>query len=211
MGERIRTGEQENVPSFEEALARLDKNKDGKLGKDEIVDPKARARFDEYLDLDHSGFLESRDWSQFQERRLGENAIRAYRLGGRGDITDTNLLWKRSKSLPNVPSPLAYRGILYLLKEGGILTSYDAKTGEMLKQARLQGALGDYYSSPIAADGRIYVTSEEGKVVVIAAGAQWQVVRINTLDDECKATPAIADDKLYVRTRSALYCFAKKP
>jgi outer membrane protein assembly factor BamB len=204
-------GEQENVSSFEEALAKLDKNKDGKLGKDEIVDPKAKARFDEYLDLDDSGFLEARDWSQFQERRLGENAIRAYRLGGSGDITDTNFLWKSSKSLPNVPSPLAYRGILYLLKEGGILTSYDAKTGEILKQARLQGALGDYYSSPIAADGRIYVTSEEGKVVVITAGAQWQVVRINTMDDECKATPAIANDKLYVRTRSALYCFAKKP
>ena len=91
------------------------------------------------------------------------------------------------------------------------LTSYNAKTGEILKQARLQGALGDYYSSPIAADNRIYLTSEEGKVVVIAAGAQWQVVRINTMDDECKGTPAIADDKLYVRTRSALYCFAKKP
>ena len=66
-------GEQENVPPFEEALARLDANKDGKLSKDEIVDPKAKARFDEYLDLDDTGYLEERDWKQFQERRLGEN------------------------------------------------------------------------------------------------------------------------------------------
>lgn len=202
-------GEQENIPSFEEALTKLDTNKDGKLAKNEITDPKAQARFDEYLDLDNTGFLEEHDWKQFQERRLGENAVRAYRLGGRGDITDTHLLWKSSKSLPNVPSPLVYQGVVYLLKEGGILTAYNAKTGELLKQARLQGAPGDYYSSPIAADGRIYICSEEGKVVVIAAGAQWQVIRINALDDECKATPAIVDNKLYVRTRGALYCFSK--
>lgn len=202
-------GEQENVPSFEEALAQLDANKDGKLSKAEIKDPKVVARFDEYLDLDDSGFLEAHDWQQFRERRLGENAIRAYRLGGKGDITESHLLWKQSKSLPNVPSPLVYRGIVYLLKEGGILTAYDAKTGETLKQARLSGALGDYYSSPIAADGRIYVASEEGKVVVISAGAQWQIIRINTIDDECKATPAIAENKLYLRSRGALYCFSK--
>ncbi|MDZ4799873.1 MAG: PQQ-binding-like beta-propeller repeat protein [Bryobacteraceae bacterium] len=202
-------GEQEIVPPFQDALAKLDKNGDGKLSKEEIVDPKVKARFDEYLDLDDSGFLEEHDWKQLQERRLGENAVRAYRIGGaQGDITDTHQLWKSSKSLPNVPSPLVYQGIVYLLKEGGIFTSYDAKTGETLKQARLAGAPGDYYASPIAADGRIYAISEEGKVVVLAAGGQWQITRINTLDDECKATPAVADNKLYVRTRSALYCFA---
>jgi outer membrane protein assembly factor BamB len=202
-------GEQENIPAFKEALMKLDTNKDGKLAKEEIVDPKAKSRFEEYLDLDDSGFLEEHDWKQFQERRVGENALRAYRLGGRGDVTDTHLVWKVSKSLPNVPSPLVYRGIVYILKEGGILTSYDAKTGAMLKQARLQGALGDYYASPIAADGRIYVVSEEGKVVVIKASGQWEVIQINTMDDECKATPAIADNKFFVRTRGALYCFAK--
>jgi outer membrane protein assembly factor BamB len=98
---------------------------------------------------------------------------------------------------------------VYLLKEGGILTSLDAKSGEVLKQARLQGALGDYYSSPVAADGRIYVASEEGKIVVLKAGPQWEVLRINAMDDECKATPAIEANKMWVRTRSALYCFAK--
>jgi hypothetical protein len=97
---------------------------------------------------------------------------------------------------------------VYLLKEGGILTSLDAKTGELLKQARLQGALGDYYASPIAADGRIWVTSEEGKVVVLKAGPHWEVLRINTMDEECKATPAIEANRMWVRTRSALYCFA---
>ena len=203
-------GEQEIVPPFKEALAKLDANKDGRLSKDEITDPKVKARFDEYLDLDDTGYMEERDWQQFQERRVGENALRAYRLGGHGDLTDSDFLWKNAKSLPNVPSPLYYRGVLYTLKEGGILTSYDAKTGEVLKQARLEGALGDYFSSPVAADGKIYAISDEGKAAVIKAAAQWELLGVNDLKDGCKGTPAIVDGRLYVRTFGALYCFAKK-
>jgi outer membrane protein assembly factor BamB len=200
-------GEQEKIPSFEEATAVLDKNKDGKIAKDEMTDLKAIARFDEYLDLDHSGYLEKRDWDQFRERRLGENGLRAYRLGGTGDLTDSNLLWKYSRTLPNVPSPLIYQGVLYTLKEGGILTSFDPRTGEVLKQARLQGAPGDYYASPVAAAGKLYVVSEEGKVAVIEAGAQWKVLQVNDMGDGCKATPAIADGRIYLRTYGSLYCF----
>lgn len=201
-------GDQEVVPPFKEALAKLDTNRDGKLSKDEIVDPRAKERFEEYLDLDDSGFLEERDWAQFQERRLGENSLRAYRLGGEGDLTDSNFLWKNARSLPNVPSPLFYQGVVYTLKEGGILTSYDTKTGEILKQARIQGAIGAYYSSPIGVDGKIYAISEEGKAAVIRAGAQWEVLTVNNMGDGCKATPAVVDGKLYVRTYGALYCFA---
>jgi outer membrane protein assembly factor BamB len=203
-------GEQEIVPDWEEALAKFDRNKDGKLAKDEVSDPRAKARFEEYLDLDRTGFLEERDWKQFQERRLGEAALRAYRIGGQGDVTESNFLWKNSRSLPNVPSPLFYRGVLYTLKEGGILTSFDIKTGAILKQARLRGALGEYFSSPVAADGRIYAVSEEGKASVIQAGAQWEQLHVNDLQDGSRSTPAIVDRKLYVRTFGALYCFAKR-
>jgi len=203
-------GEQEIVPPFNEALEKLDLNKDGKLSKDEMVDTRAKNRFDEYLDLDDTGYLEERDWKQFQDRRLGENSLRAYRLGGEGDLTERGFLWKNPKSLPNVPSPLFYRGVLYTLKEGGILTSFDVKTGDVLKQARLPGAPGAYYSSPVAADGKLYTISEEGKATVIQAGPQWEILQVNDLGDGCKATPAITDRKLYVRTYGALYCFAKK-
>jgi outer membrane protein assembly factor BamB len=174
------------------------------------VDPRAKARFEEYLDLDRTGYLEARDWEQFQLRRAGENSLRAYRLGGAGDVTESHFLWKNSRSLPNVPSPLFYRGVLYTLKEGGILTSFDVKTGEILKQARLPGAPGAYYSSPVAADGKIYAISEEGKAAVIRAGAQWELLAVNNLDDGCKSTPAIAGGSIYIRTYSALYCFRKK-
>ena len=97
-----------------------------------------------------------------------------------------------------------------MLKEGGIFTSLDPATGKVLKQARLSGALGQYFSSPVAADGKIYVISEEGKAVVLKPGAQWEILQVNDLDDSCYATPAIADSRLYVRTHGAMFCFAKR-
>ncbi len=203
-------GEQEIVPPFPRALEQLDDNGDGKLSKEEIIDEKAIGRFDEYLDLDDSGFLEERDWNQFRMRREGMNALWAYRLGGEGDMTERNFMWKDSSSLPNVPSPLLYRGVLYTLKEGGILTSFDPETGEILKRARLSGALGAYYASPVASDGKIYAVSEEGKVAVIRAGAQWELLAVNAMDEGSKSTPAIVDGKLYIRTYDALYSFEQK-
>lgn len=200
-------GEQELVPPFAEALEKLDADKDGRLSKGELTDQRARNRFDEYLDLDDTGFLEERDWSQFQRRRSGMNSLWAFRLGGQGDMTERSFLWKNPRSLPNVPSPLLYRGVLYTLKEGGILTSFDPKTGEIWKQARLQGAPGAYYSSPVAGDGKLYAVSEEGKLAVVRAGAQWELLAVNELDDGSKSTPAIAGGSLYVRTYGALYCF----
>jgi hypothetical protein len=125
-------------------------------------------------------------------------------------VTETHLLWKSSRSLPNVPSPLVYLDVLYTLKGGGIFASFDIGTGEVLKQARLQGAPGDYYASPVAADGKIYAVSEEGKASVIEAGREWRVLQVNDLRDGCKGTPAIADGKLYIRTYGTLYCLSKQ-
>jgi outer membrane protein assembly factor BamB len=128
-------------------------------------------------------------------------------LGGRGDMTEKNLLWRYTKSLPNVPSPLLYKNVLYLMKEGGILTSLDAATGDVLKQSRLPDAPGPYFSSPVVADNKIYTVSEEGKVTVLKPGGQWEILAVNALNDESHATPAIADGRLYIRTGSTLYCF----
>ena len=80
----------------------------------------------------------------------------------------------------------------------------------MFKQARLAGALGRYWSSPVAADGRIFVASEDGKIVVLRAAPEWEIIAINSLDEDTFATPAILDGRIYVRTRVALYCFAKR-
>jgi outer membrane protein assembly factor BamB len=117
---------------------------------------------------------------------------------------------EHAKFLPNVPSPLLYEGVLYIVKDGGILTSIDPATGKILKQARLAGAPGTYYSSPVGGDGKLYTISLEGKASVIRVGAEWEVLATNDLGSEVLATPAIAEDRIYLRTRDQLYCFGKK-
>ena len=109
-----------------------------------------------------------------------------------------------------VPSPLYYEGVLYVLKNGGLLTSFDPKTGSVEKAGRVEGAPGSYSSSPVAAEGKIYIASEEGKVTVMKAGAEWDVMQVNDLDEGCYATPALAGGSIYLRTNDALYRFAEK-
>jgi outer membrane protein assembly factor BamB len=202
-------GNQIELPPFDEILKTADTNKDGKLAKEELTDPRHQTDFAE-SDLDKDGFLGRRDWEKYQGKRSSINSMMAVRLGGIGDMTDKSILWRYYKSLPNVPSPLLYRNVLYMMKEGGILTALDPGTGEVLKQGRLPGALDYYYSSPVGADGKIYAASQAGHVSVIRAGADWEVLARNDMDDEVYATPAPVDGKLYVRTRSALYSFGLK-
>lgn len=202
-------GQQENVPPFEEVLSRWDANKDGKLSPAEVPDTKITKAWRE-ADLDDTGFLEERDWRFIRSKRSVLNAVNAFRLGGQGDMTEKNFLWRYTKSLPNVPSPLLYKGVLYMVKEGGIVTTLEPATGKVIKQARLTGALELYFSSPVGADDKVYTMSEACKVSVLKAGGEWEILALNDLGDEsCHATPAIAGSKLYIRTRSALYCFAK--
>ena len=202
-------GNQATVPPFDEILKIADANRDGKLAKDELADPQYKKDFDD-SDLNADGFLEEREWEKYRERRTLVNSVMAIRLGGAGDMTEKSILWRHYKSLPNVPSPLLYGNVLYLVKEGGILTALDPATGRVLKQGRLKGALDFYYSSPVGADGKIFTASEDGHVSVVKAGADWEVVAVNDMDDAIHATPAPVDGRLYLRTKSALYCFGRR-
>ena len=90
-------------------------------------------------------------------------------------MTNTHVLWRFEKSLPDVSAPLVYKDVVFLFRNGGIATTLNAQTGKVLKQARLTGALEDYYASPVGAGGRVYIASEHGKVVVLRAAGDWEV------------------------------------
>ena len=111
------------------------------------------------------------------------------------------------RNLPYVPSPVLYQGVYYMVKDGGITTSINPATGEILKQGRAADSLGEYYASPVAANGKIYLLNEAGKLTVLKAGGEWEVLGVNDMGEEAYATPTIADNRIYVRTRSSLYCF----
>jgi hypothetical protein len=196
------------LPDFPEMRERFDGDKDGELSKTEIPKEWLPASWD-MQDLNKNGTLDARDWLYYQGRRTSENALLAIRLGGRGDVTASHVLWRFQKSLPDVPSVLLYRGLLYAIRNGGILTTLDPKSGDAVKQGRVREAMESYYASPVGADGKVYLASEVGKVSVLRADDDWEVLATNDLREPVYATPAIEDGKIYLRTNSTLYCFAR--
>jgi outer membrane protein assembly factor BamB len=135
--------------------------------------------------------------------------VMAVRPGTRGEISPANVAWSERKGVPGVPSPLYYNGRIYTVQNGGIVYCRAAKTGELVYSGRL-GALGYYYSSPVAADNKVYIASADGVVVVLDGGDALKVLATNKLDGAIMATPALVGDVIYVRTESHLYAFGNK-
>ncbi|HEY3138801.1 MAG TPA: PQQ-binding-like beta-propeller repeat protein [Blastocatellia bacterium] len=207
-------GKQVKTIPFEEGLAKYDKNHDGLIAKSEIsgtepMDKMLAAAF-EAFDTDRDEKLDAKDWEVFRAMMASENGLLAIKLGGDGDQTSAAIRWRYTKPVPQVPSTLLYQGVLYMVNDGGVLISFDPATGNVIKQGRLQGAIDKYFSSPVAADDKVFLIGEGGAVSVLKAAGDWQILTVNQLDDECFATPAIANGRIYVRTRSALYCFGKQ-
>jgi hypothetical protein len=207
-------GAQVKTVAWDEGLARYDKDKDGVIAKSEAVggsepmDRMLKAAF-EAFDMDRNEKLDQKDWEVFRAMMASENGLLAIKMGGEGDQTATAIRWRYQKPVPQVPSTLLYKGVLYMINDSGILISFDPATGNVLKQGRLHGAIDKYFSSPVAADDKVFLIGQGGQVSVLKAAGEWEVMAVNELDDECFATPAIADGRIYIRTRSALYSFGK--
>jgi outer membrane protein assembly factor BamB len=197
-------------PPFEDNLKKNDNDKDERLSREELKSiPEATEHFG-WVDANNDGYIDRAEWDFIRNSSTTSgHGLSAVRLGGQGDLTPTNVVWRLKKSYPSIPAPLLYQGVMYLMKEGGIVTSLNPTNGEILKQGRTPDALEEYYASPVAADGKIFMTSASGKVTVLKAGAQWEILATNDLGEECWATPAIAGGNIYIRTRNALYSFAQ--
>ena len=192
-------------PGYAQALEAFDANGDGLLSLEEFYSDKA-SRFPD-LDLSQDGLMDEEEWNYFRERMATRPGFFAVRLGGRGDISRTHREWVLDRPMGNVPSPLLYDGVIYSVRNAGILASIDAETGEILKRARLPEAVGAYFASPVAAEGKLFFVDAEGTLTVVRAAADWAVLHSLKLGEGSHATPAIADGRLYVRTFGSLYCF----
>jgi hypothetical protein len=139
-----------------------------------------------------------------------DNGILAIRMGGSGDKTAKSVKWKYHRGIPQLPSPLIYGNVLYMVNDnGGILTMLDPASGDLLKQGRLPGGSDTFYASPVAGDGKVYIASEKGQVFVLPPGAQIEPIAVNDMGDGIYATPALVDGRIYLRTLNTLYCFGK--
>jgi len=180
-------------------FAQYDADGDGRIDRQEAPEGSARRNF-EYIDLNGDKFMDAAEWEQYRKTMRAENALLAYEIGG-------GLKWRFSRSIPQLPSPLVYRSVVYMLNESGVLTTLDAATGKLHKQARLRGQADRYYASPVAGDGKIYIASHTGQVTVLKAGPEQEILFSANLDSEILATPALAGGRVLIRTKSSLLSF----
>jgi outer membrane protein assembly factor BamB len=199
-------GQQPKLPPYAEWRAAHDKDADGRVAKAE-ADATSREYFD-FIDLDKDGSVSEAEWKTNLAMMGAENGLLAFRSDLAGDVTRSGLLWTHRRSVPQLPTPVVYRGVLYMINAAGILTTLDPATGAVLTQGRLRGAVDSYYASPVAGDGKVYFFGRSGIASVLEAGAEPKPVSVSDLGDEILATPALVDGRLYLRTRAALYCFA---
>lgn len=198
------------IPAFPSVAAKYDRDKDLRLSPEEFKTDDLAEHFG-WLDDNSDGFVDAREWNVARDMGTGEFGVLAIRPGeATGQLAPTAIRWRFQKNLPFVAAPLIYQDVIYLVRDGGIITTVDPSTGQLLKEGRTKEALGQYFASPVAADGKVYLASSEGKVTVIRAGAQWEVLGVSDFGDEISATPALGDGRVYVRTRGALYCFGAR-
>jgi outer membrane protein assembly factor BamB len=149
--------------------------------------------------------------------RRPELPLFAVRQDARGDLTlpkgetsSTGIAWSYTGRGSYMPTPLAYDGILYVLANNGVLDTYEIETGKEIYRQRLPQIGSGFSASPVAADGRIYLSNEDGEIIVIAAGREFRHIATNPIGELLMATPAIANGVMFVRSASSLFAIGQR-
>jgi outer membrane protein assembly factor BamB/protein tyrosine phosphatase (PTP) superfamily phosphohydrolase (DUF442 family) len=149
--------------------------------------------------------------------RAPERPIFVIKAGARGDLTlpagktsSDTVLWSRTGRGSYMPTPLIYNGILYVLANNGTFDAYNLKTGEELYRQRLPLVGSGFSASPIASDGKIYLSNEDGEILVVSAGEKFNHISTNSMGELLMATPALSDGVMYVRSAESLFAIGRK-
>jgi outer membrane protein assembly factor BamB len=137
----------------------------------------------------------------------GKESIKAFRLGGAGDLKESNLVWEQRKGMPKVPSMIYLKPYLFAITDVGVATCMKAETGELLWQQRVGG---NFSASPVTAEGRIYFLGDDGETTVIKAAPEFTVLSKNPLNESAQASPAISQGQLFIRTERHLFAIGRK-
>lgn len=195
--------------AFWKKFERGDRNKDGVLEGEEIdlafLDPSNKGGILDREARRRAG--DNSDWRKWDADLQSDSSIQAVRAGGSGDVTKTHVLWKvKTKTPDHLVSPLLVDGRLLLPKSGGFLSCFDARKGTPLYESQRLGVTTQFLAQPVAGDGKIYLTGQTGRVIVLANEPRLKVLARNDLGEDCIGTPAIAGGRLFFRTRTKLIC-----
>jgi outer membrane protein assembly factor BamB len=192
------------LPDHAALTLQLDTGKDGKLSRKDIEASFLKDFFD-VNDKNKNDYLDQDEWDsnlRFMER--GTNVVLVVRPGGNGDISDSHVVWQSEKGAPYVASPLAYKNRVHLVKDGGLLTTYDLTTGDILSGPKRIGSEGDYYASPLGMDGKILTISLEGGATILSATDSPEVLWKGSFGERVWASPIVTDNTLLIRTKTKL-------
>ncbi len=189
-------------------FARFDANGDGQISPEELPPSRARDVF-KWMDRDRNEGIDVDELSiLLRPAGTGRNIMVAVNAGGSGLLNDTEYLaWEYRKRLPYVPTPLVSDSRVYLVKSLGIVTCLDSQTGHAYYEGERTGVKGEYFASPIRAGNTIFVSSSLGSVIAIRDSERFEILAQNDIGEEIVATPAIADNTLYLRSARALWAF----
>jgi outer membrane protein assembly factor BamB len=218
------------VLNWAKLVAEYDANKDGALSLEEIpaslgwqIRPEIpketpgnylpiRDLMRWFVDTNKDGLATKAEWDAmdaFSKDKLNADRFVAIRPGGHDNATDTHVVWETTRGLAEMASPLFYRGRVYIIRDGGLLTIFEPKSGQRVVDRERIGASGQYVASPVAANGLVYFVNESGTVTVLRAGDKVDVVCVNKLGESVRSTPAIVGNKLFVRTRDHVWAFGQ--
>ena len=193
------------IAPYADVVAKQDANENGVLEKSEMPDQLSRSFFD-FINLDSNDFVDKDEWRYFEVSMASDNSMMAMTLGGKGDVTKDNLRWRYHKNIPQLPSPIATDGHLYMISDAGIVTNFEAKTGRVHTRGRLKGASGSVYVSPIVVGEHILFLTTKGTLAMVPINDKIEVQNTIKFNEPCFATPAVVDGRLFVRTNESLFC-----
>jgi len=212
-------------------LADHDANKDGQLALEEVPESliwqirkevpqqvpgnmfPMRNLLGWFTDANKDKVITKAEWDAdeaYAKDKFNADRFVAIRPGGHEDSTTTHVSWETTKGLSEMPSPIFYRGRVHFVRDGGMWTVIDPKSGRRVLDRERLGAGGQMVASPIAANGYLYTVNESGTFVVLRAGDTLDVAAVNRLGESVRCTPAIAGEALYVRSAAHLWAFGAK-
>lgn len=192
-------------------LASMDANKDDKIDSAEAKPNPAIARLIARIDDawgNKDTVVDNDEWNKAFGSFEGKGGLVSVSLNGTGDVSESGIRWTFGKALPYIPSILVDRNVVFVVDDGGVVTTVDAETGKQIRKARLKKGSSQYYASPVAAGDHVVVVDTKGVVNVLSNTGEWETISTVELDEPCFATPAIAANSLFLRTTKHLYCFS---